>query len=206
MTQQAMSLLETVVFYGLDNSEKMYARYEIASQKCILLFNSPPPDDFNDESLEQTLPSSYTDLFSPSLRLDLASIREVNKLDKQNPIDKSMTDYLMSVQVIDGPKHFLCFTSLSVRDEWLSHIQPNIGKTKSLNCQSLPITGISPHQPLVIGNSNAEVSIDSVSSSESSEEERTNEKKEPIQKKALVLKGNPQDYPALANWSTSLIR
>ena len=201
MTQQAMSLLETVVFYGLENPEKMYARYRIASQKCILLFSSPPPDDFSDEALEQGRSSPSTD-FLLSQRIDLACVREANKLDKQNPIDPSMTDYSLTLLATGGTKHHLCFTSLSVRDEWLSHIQSGVGRIKS----SLPITGISPHQPLVIGNSNAEVNIDSASSSESSGDERTNEKKEQVQNKALVLKGNPQDYPALANWSTSLIR
>ena len=205
MTQQAVSLLEAVVFYGLESSDKLYARYRTASQKCIVLFISPPPDDFDDETFEEGRASPNTDC-SVYLRLDLASIREVDKLDKQNSIDSSMTDYSLSLLMAGGSKYHLCFTSLSARDEWFSQIQSAAGKDKSLPSQSLSITGVSPHQPLVIGNSNAEVSVDSVSSSDSSGEEQAVGKKEQTQNKPLVLKGNPQDYPALANWSTSLIR
>lgn len=201
MTKEVPAMLETMILYGLENPEKMYARYRIASQKCILIFYSPPPDDFNDDNLEQGLITYYAAQESFFLRLDLGSIREMNKLDQPNPIDKIMTDNFLTVVETDGLKHYLCFTSSTVRDEWYSHIQPNIGKRKSTVYQPLPITGVSPHQPLVIGNAD---NLDS--SSDSDSDDKTNGKKEKPAKKAIVLKGNPQDYPALANWSTSLIR
>ena len=199
MTQEAAAMLETMFLYGHENPEKMYARYRIASQKCILIYYSPPPDDFNDDNLEQGLITYYAAQESFFLRLDLGSIREMNKLDQPNTIDKTMTDYFLAIIESDGIKHYMSFTSSAVRDEWYSHIQPNIGKRKSTVYQSLPITGVSPHQSLVIGNAD---NLDSSSGSDSGDDG----KKDKSAKKAIVLKGNPQDYPALANWSTSLIR
>lgn len=194
MTQRT---LESEVLYGLENPEKKFARYQVESKRCILLFHTVPPAEFDDTNLEQGLLTHEVNYDIFFLRLDLSEVRELLNLERQSPVLSSLMEYYLEVRESDGQKHVLFMPSEAIRDEWFSQLQPLVGKAKSSVHQSLPITGCSPHQPLVIGNPSAKHCYDSDSSPDTEAvEEHT----------SVILKGNPQDYPALANWSTSLIR
>ena len=194
MTQQ---ILESEVLYGLENSVKKFARYRVDSEKCILLFHTIPSAEFNDANLEEGLLTHEVNYDVFFLRLDLSEIRELAKMDRQSPVVASMTEYCLEVRETDGQKHYLFMPSDAIREEWFSRIQPLVGKTKSSTHHSLLITGNSPHQPLVIGNASAKGGYDSDDSPDT----------EPVvEHTSVILKGNPQEYPALANWSASLIR